>query len=448
MKQLFLRREPFGGILYHMGEGRLQFLNHAGYEIYFGIARGWIDEEILTYVKSRFQVDDPELVRSDIQNLRKVGLDPARLPKRHAVAVGAEVRGIPTLSAPLEIHWEITGRCNLECLHCYNNSARNSPQPTLEQISSVTDELKEAKTKVRGIIVSGGEPLMHPHLRKILEAIRPLAAEVVLATNGALVCESNIDWVAGMIDAVNLSIDSSNADSFSKFRGHPGILHKAVNAMRLFVKHGIPVVAQTTISRYNVDSLDDLALLLRSGGAAFWIARLPIRIGRARNNEQHFLTAREAQAKEPLFQRIRNRYASDFDLLHIGNRFMWSYDEPFVRHDHKTGLATCAAGTMLAAIRPDGTMVPCAVFGDSASPEVHSLPVWNGRFLSEWRNADCFKMMREIKLERILPCNSCGKLPGTCDGGCRAVAFHTFGSVYGPDPDCNYVRAFRCEQSS
>jgi radical SAM protein with 4Fe4S-binding SPASM domain len=447
MKQLFLRRETFGGVLYHIGEGRLQFLNRTGYEICFGIASGWIDDEILTYVMSRFQVDDPDLVRSDIHTLRKAVLDPVRLPKRRTVAVGGEVSGIPTLSAPLEIHWEITGRCNLECLHCYNNSSRNSPEPTLDQIRSVTDELKEAKIKVRGIIVTGGEPLMHPHLREILETLRPLAAEVVLATNGALVRESNIDWIAGMVDAVNISIDSSNADSFSRFRGHPGILDKTVNALRLFVKHGIPVVAQSTISRYNVDSLDDLALLLKSEGAASWIIRLPIRMGRARNNEQHFLTVREAQAKEPLFRRIRGRYASDFDVLQIGNRFMWSYDEPFIQHELKSGLATCAAGTILAVIRPDGTMVPCAVFGDTTSPEVHSLPVWNGRFLSEWRNAECFKMMREIKLERIVPCNRCAKLPDTCDGGCRAIAFHTFGSVYGPDPDCNYVRALRCDQS-
>jgi radical SAM protein with 4Fe4S-binding SPASM domain len=305
------------------------------------------------------------------------------------------------------------------------------------------DELKDAKIKVRGIIVSGGEPLMHPHLREILELIRPLAAEVVLATNGTLVNDSNVAWIAQLIDVVNLSVDSSDPDSFSKFRGHPDVLDRVVNSLRLFHGQGIPVIAQTTVSRYNIDALDELALLLKSEGAASWIVRMPLPMGRAGQNERDFLTSPEAQAKEPVFQSIRGTYVSDFDALHIGNRFMWSYNEPLIRTEPKNGLATCAAGTMLATIRSDGTMVPCAIFGDTDDPEMHSRPVWNGRFLSEWRNAKCFKTMREITVDRIAPCSTCSKLPETCDGGCRALAFHAFGNVYEPDPGCNYAKAKR-----
>jgi radical SAM protein with 4Fe4S-binding SPASM domain len=318
----------------------------------------------------------------------------------------------------------------------------------LEQIRSVVDELKAAKIKTRGIIVSGGEPLMHRRLREILELIRPLAAEVVLATNGTLVSESNIGWIAAMVDAVNLSVDSSSTADFAKFRGNPQVLEKVLNALRLFDKHGTPVIAQTTVSRYNIDALDDLALLLKSEGAASWIIRMPLAMGRARAHEQDFLTWQEAEAKEPLFQRIKDTYTSKFNALHIGNRFMWSYKEPFVSDDQKTGLASCAAGTMLATIRSDGTMVPCAIFGDTTNPEVHSRPVWNGRFLSEWRNAQCFKTMREINLARITPCSNCSKLPDVCDAGCRALAFNTFGSVYDADPGCNYVRTLRSGQQA
>jgi radical SAM protein with 4Fe4S-binding SPASM domain len=447
MNQFFLRREPFGGVIYYSAEGRLKFLNHAGFEICFGLAQGWVDDEIVAYIESRFQVDDARVVRSDIKDIRVTLLHSTNWKKRHAVAIGADASEIPTLSAPLEIHWEITGKCNLKCLHCYNDSIAAGAQPSLEQIRSVVDELKAAKIKMRGIIVSGGEPLMHPRLREILELIRPLAAEVVLATNGTLVTESNIGWIGDMIDVVNLSVDSSSSENFAQFRGHPQVLDKVLNAMRLFRKHGTPVVAQTTVSRYNIDALDDLAVLLKSEGAASWIVRMPLSMGRARAHEQDFLTWPEAEAKEPVFQRIKDTYTSEFDALHIGNRFMWSYEEPFAPNEQKTGLVSCAAGTMLATIRSDGTMVPCALFGNTANPKVHSLPVWNGQFLSEWRNAQCFKTMRGINLARITPCSNCSKLPDVCDGGCRALAFNTFGSVYGPDPGCNYVRTVGYGQS-
>ena len=307
---------------------------------------------------------------------------------------------------------------------------------------SVVNELKADKLKVRGIIVSGGEPLMHPHLREILESVRPVTNEIVLATNGTLVNSSNVVWITELIDAVTLSFDSNDAAKFAEFRGQSNVLNRVDNALRLFTQHGVQVIAQTTLSKYNVDLLDSMALFLISRGASSWIVRTPLRIGRAKLNEQHFLTHSEARAKQPLFENIRERYASHFDVLTIGNRFQWSYDTEFSSTKHKPGFATCAAGIALATIRPDGTMVPCAIFGDTTSREIHSPPVWAGRFLSEWRNSKSFKTMRSIKLEAISPCGRCSKLPDVCDGGCRALGFHAFGTVYGPDPDCNYVRSF------
>src|SRR6516162_444915 len=447
MNEYFLRREPFGGVLYYVQEGMLRFINHTAYEICSGLASQWSDEKILAHVQSQFEVDDPALVLSDIHNFREILSYPSKWPKGHTIAINSAATSIPTLSAPLEIHWEITGKCNLKCLHCYNDSIAASPQPTMDQIRSVVNELTDAKVKVRGIIVSGGEPLMHKHLKEILPLLRPLTAELVLATNGTLINESNIDWILSAIDVVNLSVESISAEQFAKFRGHPQVLNKVVKALRLFQSRNTPVIAQTTVSRYNIEALDELALLLKSEGATSWIVRMPLRIGRANDNEEAFLTWQEARANEPLFERLRTVYSPHFDVLHVGNRFNWSYTEPFIADERrKTDVLSCAAGTMLATIRADGTMVPCAIFGNTTNPQMHSQPVWNGRFLSEWRDAVCFNTMRGIKLERIEPCASCSKIAEVCGGGCRALAFHSFGSVYEPDPGCNYVRALRADK--
>jgi radical SAM protein with 4Fe4S-binding SPASM domain len=440
MNRFFLRREPFGGVLYYAEQGRLKFLNSTGYEICSGLARAWNDEKILSHIASRFDVDDPDLALSDIRNLRNQLSHAESWPKSHGISVGAVAAPIPALSAPLEIHWEITGKCNLKCLHCYNDSTASRHQPSLEQIRSVVDELADANIKVRGIIISGGEPLMHPHAREILELVRPHAAELVLATNGTLVNESNIKWIARLVDAVNVSVDAGDADSFANFRRHVGVLDKVVNALRLFRRHNVPLVAQTTLSRHNIDGLDKLAALLKSEDVRSWIVRTPIPIGRAETNDRDFLTLDETIAKEDLFRRIRETYASDFDAIHIGNRFMWSFETPFVQSEPKMGLASCAAGTMLTTIRADGTMIPCAIFGDTDNPGMHSEPVWHGNFLAQWHDAACFKTMRHIRLECLAPCSRCGKLADTCDTGCRAIAFHAFGKAEAPDPNCNYVR--------
>ncbi|MDC7784515.1 radical SAM protein [Rhodoplanes sp. TEM] len=439
----FLRREPFGGVLYHTETGTLKFINHTGYEICFGISRKWSDDDIVGYIGERFNVEAPEAVIRDIRSVRDDLDHPDRWNRAHGVAIGVTHGCVPTLSAPLEIHWEVTGKCNLRCMHCYNESSAAGRQPSLDEIRSVVEEVREAGVKVRGIIVSGGEPLMHSDLRTILELIRPLAAEVVLATNGTLVTAANIDWIAGAVDLVNVSVDAADSTDFARFRGRPDVLERVVAALRLFRDRGVPVVAQTTVSRRNIDALDDLAVLLKRNGVASWVVRMPLPIGRARENTTVFLDDGEAIAREPLFQAIRDRHRADFDTMHIGNRFMWSHSEPFEDTGPRNGLATCAAGTMLATIRSDGTMVPCAIFGDTEVPTAHSGMIWNGHFLSEWRDAGCFRAMRGIALAGIDPCNRCSKLSVLCDGGCRALAFDAFGDVSAPDPSCAYVAAAR-----
>ena len=445
MNHFFLRREPFGGVLCHVEGGVAKFLNHSGFEICAGLAHGWTEDDVTASIESKFQVDDSASVRLDVKYFKEVLSNPGAWPKgRVAEAVDAPKN--PTLSAPLELHWEVTGKCNLRCLHCYNDSVATKPQPSLAQIRSVANELKDAKIKLKGIIVSGGEPLMHPRLKEILELLRPLAMEVVLATNGTLVTEANIEWIAGMTDAVNVSIDSADGNHFDNFRGHADTLNKVIRAIRLFRSCNIPIIAQTTLSRFNIEELDSLARLLIFEGIRSWIVRMPLQVGRAKHNQQAFLTRHEAEAKEELFNSIRSAYAADFDLLHIGNRFMWSYTDEFIRSEANGEVLSCAAGTILATIRADGTMVPCAIFGDTTNSEASSLPVWDGRFLSEWRNAECFKAMREINFSRITPCANCSKFPDVCNAGCRAVAFHAYGSIHEPDPGCNYVRAFRRER--
>jgi Fe-coproporphyrin III synthase len=58
--------------------------------------------------------------------------------------------------------WNITRRCNLKCIHCYSDSdAREYPgELTWDQCRGVLDDL--AQFGVPGVLLSGGEPLIHP----------------------------------------------------------------------------------------------------------------------------------------------------------------------------------------------------------------------------------------------------------------------------------------------
>jgi MoaA/NifB/PqqE/SkfB family radical SAM enzyme len=71
--------------------------------------------------------------------------------------------------APLYVAWEITHHCNARCLHCYSNSGPEADPKKilpLDAALSLIDQLADAGVLV--LAFSGGEPLMHPHWKKLV----------------------------------------------------------------------------------------------------------------------------------------------------------------------------------------------------------------------------------------------------------------------------------------
>ncbi len=439
-QSLLLRREPFGGILAEQHGENIRFLNHTGYEITKCIAKGFEDTEILSHITSHFTVPDIDVVHSDIRRLRDAisnvdewSKDPNYFENSETDAAG-EASAIPTLSAPLDLHWEVTSRCNLYCKHCYNRSSSMAAcEPSLEQIRSIIDEL--GSIRLRNIAISGGEPLMRKDLRTIVEWVRPLASVVTLSTNGTLINDENSSWFPGLIDGANLSLDAGNKQEYERFRGKRGSFDRCLHGLRMLVERKIPVAIQTTVSRYNIDRLDELADLIIEEGATSWVVRLPIASGRAVENDDDFLSRAEILQKEHILNEIRERYKSDFANLNIGMNFAWSYREPYVQKEREDGFISCAAATVSAALLADGRMAPCALFSGT---DFKSDVVWGDSFLNQWKNAKCMNEMRAIQLSRISKCYHCADNGKICSTGCRAKSYLN-GDLYTPDPDCGYL---------
>lgn len=437
MQPLLLRREPFGGVLAQRDGGKIKFLNHTGYWITYGIARDLTDKEIEKDLLLKFEVNDIEMVRNDIQKFRNLLSNKDCWSNHHRPIEGFHndegYWAVPTLSAPLDLHWEVTKRCNLQCRHCYNRSSKKLFEPNLEEIRSVIGELKS--TKLRSTVISGGEPLMRKDLKTIIEWIRPLTISVILSTNGTLINNENSKWFPGLIDCANLSLDSGNKHEYETFRGQKGSFEKCIRGLRLLIKKDIPVAIQTTISRFNIDSLDKLANLIIEEGVTTWVVRLPIFSGRAIENKSDFFSRNEIFEREQMLSEFRERYKSMFERLSIGVNLLWSYKAPYKYTEDRDRIVSCAAGTVLVALLANGELSPCPLFADTS---FKSDVVWNSGFLDQWKKASCLQDMRSIRLKDIPQCFHCAEAEKTCGTGCRAKSYLS-GNLYNPDPDCGYT---------
>jgi MoaA/NifB/PqqE/SkfB family radical SAM enzyme len=105
-------------------------------------------------------------------------------------------------------------RCNLACTYCNEFDDVSDPVP-IEEMERRVDELGRLGTSV--ITISGGEPLLHPELDRIIARIRRTGAIAGMITNGYLLMPDRIQRLnrAGL-DHMQLSIDNIMPDEVSK----------------------------------------------------------------------------------------------------------------------------------------------------------------------------------------------------------------------------------------
>ena len=92
------------------------------------------------------------------------------------------------------MNWMITGKCNYNCLHCFNASD-NSPlmsEFSLEEAERLLDEAQACG--INAFTITGGEPMCHKHFFEIIEGIyrRNMFVEE-LNTNGFYITQEALD---------------------------------------------------------------------------------------------------------------------------------------------------------------------------------------------------------------------------------------------------------------
>src|SRR5438105_11377254 len=85
---------------------------------------------------------------------------------------------------PLNVHLELTYRCNWRCVFCYNPRHHDLRALTTAEWLTVLDDLRVLGTLT--IALTGGEPLTRPDFFDIAAAVRARAFALRIFTNGAL----------------------------------------------------------------------------------------------------------------------------------------------------------------------------------------------------------------------------------------------------------------------
>ncbi len=185
--------------------------------------------------------------------------------------------------APFTIAWEVTRACAYACVHC-RADAMHTPDPNelnTEDALRLIDRLAEFGSPI--LIFTGGDPMMRRDLHELIAYATQKGLRCSLTpTATALPTTARLEKVrdAG-IRRIALSLDAPSAEIHDHFRQVAGSWQRTMDILHRAQKIGISVQVNTTISKHNVDILDDMVPFIQEVGAVQWSLFFLVPTGRA-----------------------------------------------------------------------------------------------------------------------------------------------------------------------
>ncbi|WP_187296212.1 radical SAM/SPASM domain-containing protein [Tepidibacter mesophilus] len=150
------------------------------------------------------------LINSDLKTLNKEDRYLLDYLERYDIISDLDNKTDIEADSPISIYFFLTKKCNLECSFCSMNSNPNidsSNNLSFDEIKEFIDQLSDFN--IKRIILTGGEPLLHDKLIKIIEYIKEkLGTKVIVSTNGFLLSEQFCKDIKGKVDRIDISWES------------------------------------------------------------------------------------------------------------------------------------------------------------------------------------------------------------------------------------------------
>jgi len=415
--KVIFREEDDIGLLFNPDSGRVNILNETGKFIWARLAEGKTASRITEELMDAFDIADgdkaKEEVGSFLSSLGRAGLleDYAETPR-----------------FPSSVCFGITSKCNLNCRHCLNrNLPVSDPDMTTDELTGVIDQMASLGT--RGVSLFGGEPLMHPDFKRIVEYLNGLSMGISLNTNGSLIDAGMAGWLkANKVSGAVVSFDGSSAPVMDEVRGR-GAFDMSVKGIKALRSAGIPVLLSVTLTRLNYKDVRAMVLLGKEiGGNSIRFNHVFFGGNAACFADELYLAP--AEEREAIYAVwAAKRAFGDFvsaESSYLCQKKKVEKAPSFKGLCDKISVPPCGAGRTKCAIRPDGYVTPCEILWDVKCGNVKHeglKEIWDG---SPVMNS--FRRPLEVDLADMPECRGCS-YQYICFLGHRCYPYYNPGGV-------------------
>jgi radical SAM protein with 4Fe4S-binding SPASM domain len=346
---------------------------------------------------------------------------------------------------PLSATIEVTRRCPLTCVHCYNNLPMNDGEARRRELSfeehcRILDEIAEAGCL--WLLYTGGEIFARKDFLDIYRHAKTKGLLITLFTNGTLITTRVADALAALRPfAIEVTLYGRTRETYERLTGIPGSYDKCLQGIRRLRERGLPLKLKTvavTVNRHEVQAMQRFAE--DELGVEFKFDEM--------------MNPRLDCSASPLEVRLSPEACVQFDLEDPKRMGEWRlFHERFsaiARASEKADeVYQCGGGANSFAINPYGEMSLCTL----SQKDLYDLRL--GSFREGWeRFLGQVRVRKVTRLTKCVACEMkamCGMCPanGELENGdpespvdflCRVAHLraHTFGFGVTPHGSCEY----------
>lgn len=212
---------------------------------------------------------------------------------------------------------DVTYKCNLKCLHCFNFSGDEETTNFIkseisdDELLKLTDSIIEIEPDT--VCLCGGEPILRGDI--IFELISKIITEtqgrtnVNIVTNGqSITKEKALKLKKSGLNFIQVSLDGSDAESCDWIRNKKGAYEKICNAIKILVDAGLEVSVACCPTKKNLNKIVETMELAENLGVHLFRMQPLMNLGRAQKYlKEHMLDFIEYKKVVEIFEEYRYR---------------------------------------------------------------------------------------------------------------------------------------------
>lgn len=374
-------------------------------------------KELKEYLIKKYSIND-SIFKSDVIPLLALFLEKKFLSLDKNIE--REAKWMNICDVPMEIsqysfsdiYISLSEQCNLDCIYCFNKQKRscrtikNDKSLTVEEIVELLKQFKEIGGK--GVVFTGGEPLLNKKLVEICEEVKKIDLDVSILTNGTLLDSFDLKKLCKNINFLGISLDTINKNEAEVLWNKSGnYIDKTLYALKKIndiVKEEelcIEIRIMPIFSKINKDSIknliDDVYNILPNCNVSWNITKYgPIGI----KETDDALDVSTDDYMNCMFEAICNRKNNETRNKKEISKFVMSYSGRFMP-THSPLLLRCIPSFF---VTNNGDVFTC----QGMEKEENILGNIRNMTLSEMFNSNTFEKMRKcLIVNEMKKCGTC-----------------------------------------